>query len=153
MRNAAGHIKNIQQKETIDFMQLKVELKNHILNSKDLFKSMQGFFPESLKQKEHIKSILTDRKDMRFFIIVNEGLHPILPSLYQQFGKQLRYEILTTGTVGLDEETEIAQKVHKIAMESDPYQFYVVPSGYPYLAVTVYNVLQQTMARHPIWLQ
>lgn len=154
MRNAAGHIKNIDEhQDIIDFVKQKEELKSYIQDSRVLFSEMKKYFSDSHKLKEEIKTLFNDRKLKQFFIIVNEGLHPILPSLFQQYGEGIRYEILTTGNVGMNEEMQIAGKVHQIALKNDSCQFYVVPSGYPYLAVTVYNVLQQTLSRHPIWLQ
>ncbi|GEM_PF-3349629 len=110
------------------------------------FKKAQDLF-------ERISNTYYGTKETKLFIIVNEGLHPIVPALQDQFGRQITVEVLTRGNVPMDAEKIIAQKCRTLAEKYRDYQIYIVPSGFPYLAVAAYNVLQQTLARHPIWLQ
>ncbi len=153
IRNGSGHIKNIHKENKIDFSELKKELEFYINAILQLMKRMSQKFPKALEYKEQINALMDSKFKARLFVIVNEGLHPILPKLKEQYGKQIDVEVLTTGNVDLNAEKEIAQKCRKIAEQYHDRTIYLTPSGFPYLAVAAYNVLQQTLAKHPVWLQ
>ncbi len=153
IRNGAGHIKNINKGNQIDFSDLKKILADYLKKTENLFNYMRQFFPECQANKRKIEMLLKGELESKLFIIVNEGLHPILPKLKEQFGEHIHVEVLTAGNVHLDAEKEIAQKCKTLAGKYHDHKIYLVPSGYPYLAVTAFTVLQQTLARYPIWLQ
>lgn len=158
IRNTSGHIRNIQRGDKKEFYskfdQLKAELNNYLQTTEKLLRKMQEKLPLTKERSELLKSFLQEELNLKnLFIIVNEGLHPILPKLKEQFGEHIHVEVLTAGNVELYAEKEIAQKCKTLAEKYHDHKIYLVPSGFPYLAVAAYNVLQQTLARHPIWLQ
>lgn len=161
MRNNSGHIRILargeKKKYYTKFERLKEDLKKYLESSKNLFEQMDKKFNSDKDNanlfRKTLLEKLKDKAEKKLFVIVNEGVHPILPQLKAQFGGQINAEVLTSGNVDLDAETEIANKCMALAQKYHDYAIYLVPSGYPYMAVAAYNSLQQTLARHPVWLQ
>ncbi len=163
MRNNAGHIRQrrtgSQKKEKnkdsdlTKFESLKSELAQHIKTAEHLFGSMCEKLPLPDEKITIIKSYLENNHQNVLFVIINEGMHPILPKLRKQYGRNINYKVLTTGNVALHAEKELAEKAHELARKNHNMSFYLIPGGLPYMAQVVYNVLQQTLSRHPVWLQ
>ncbi len=92
-------------------------------------------------------------KKIRCFVIVNEGIHPVVEDLKKQYGQNIRYEVVTRGNVELKNEKDIALRVKEIIEKNLGAEFIVVPSGLPYIITTVYNTIVQITSRHPVYLQ
>ena len=90
---------------------------------------------------------------LRCFILVNEGIHPILQDLKKQYGEDIHIEIVTTGNVEFQAEQKIVQRVQEIVQKYHEAEFVIVPSGLPYLITLVYNTILQITSKHPIFLQ
>lgn len=167
IRNGAGHVKNIVIEKnsrltgnTTDensfynkFKGLRAELEFHIKETGLLFNEMTARKPEAEKFSKEIRLLLDNQIDSRLFVIVNDGIHPVLKGLQMQYGDNIRYKILTTGNTTMDAEKEIALMCRKISEEYPRSIIYLVPSGFPYLAIAAYNVFQQSLSKHPVWLQ
>lgn len=167
IRNGAGHVKNIvieKKKRSIEgasdessfynkFKDLRKELEAHIEQTDLLFGEMIKQKPVAKNFNNEIRLLLDNKKDSRLFVIVNDGVHPVLKGLQMQYGNDIKYKILTSGNTSMDAEKEIAFKCRQISEEYPNFTFYLVPSGFPYLAVAAYNVLQQSLSKHPVWLQ
>jgi CRISPR-associated DxTHG motif protein len=89
----------------------------------------------------------------RLYLIVNEGVHPIVEDLKKQYGADIRYEVVTRGNVSLDEEAQIARRVKEIVEANHGAEFVIVPSGLPYIVTVVYNTVLQITSKHPVYLQ
>jgi len=89
----------------------------------------------------------------RLYLIVNEGVHPIVDDLKKQFGQNILCEVITSGNVTLQEEKNVAAKVKEIVEQNRDKQIVIVPSGLPYLITVVYNTVFQITSRHPLYLQ
>ncbi|MHB2156388.1 hypothetical protein ACX8XN_18600 [Calditrichota bacterium GD2] len=123
---------------------------------KDLLQKNTFLSEQEYQQFLNLLTLIEEKRKKersRLFVIVNEGIHPILPALRQKYGKNIKYKILTAGNVELDMEKTVAQQCKKIAEQYHDYQIFLVPGGYSYLSITAYSVFQQSMGRHPIWLQ
>ncbi|WP_456441613.1 hypothetical protein [Caldithrix abyssi] len=153
IRNAVGHIKNFNKSEEIDFVELKNYLDTILQESKTILLNFVSYLDARPQVKLTLQNLLSEKEEKRLFVIVNEGIHPILPALRQKYGQNIKYEILTAGNVDLDMEKTVAQQCKKIAEKYHDYQIFLVPGGYSYLSITAYSVFQQSMGRHPIWLQ
>lgn len=156
IRNSSGHIRPSGSRSNTynsKFRLLKEELDNHIKQTETLFASMSKKLPLTEENIKKVNLIMNDDGERNLFVIVNEGLHPILPVLKKQFGANIRYTVLTSGNVGINEERAVAQKCRQIGKKYHDHKIYLVPSGFPYLAVTAYTTLQQTLTVYPYWLQ
>jgi uncharacterized protein (DUF1697 family) len=101
-----------------------------------------------------LKKILDfPKKNNRLYLIVNEGVHPIVEDLKKQYGADIRYEVVTRGNVSLDEEAQIARRVKEIVEANHGAEFVIVPSGLPYIVTVVYNTVLQITSKHPVYLQ
>lgn len=159
MRNRSAHLKQINKEELIENFEPIIQ------QIKDIFKRAEKIYHawiQQLQTDENYRKTMEELlapvmnknagKDRRVFLIVNDALHSIVPLLKAQYGENIQTEIITRGNVGLDEEKEIARKTIEIVEKYPGHEFYIVPSGYQYLGVTVYNVVQQKTSVHPIWL-
>lgn len=158
MRNSAGHIRQKNKhkgsaSESTTFESLKSALEQHIETAERLFRTMGEKLPLPAEKIAEISSYLEHNYHNTLFVIVNEGMHPILPKLQKQYGRNINYKVLSTGNVTLHAEKELAEKAHELARKYHNMSFYLIPGGLPYMAQVVYNVLQQTLSRHPVWLQ
>jgi len=93
------------------------------------------------------------QKTSRVFIIVNQGIHPIIDDLKRQFGERIITEIVTQGNIDLSEENTIVNRVKVIVTKHRGAEFVIVPSGLPYLITLVYNTVYQMTSKHPVYLQ
>ena len=113
--------------------------------------------PAQLQELEQLlNAILTANKlstPNRLYLIVNEGVHPIVEDLKKQYGADIRYEVVTRGNVSLDEEAQIARRVKEIVEANHGAEFVIVPSGLPYIVTVVYNTVLQITSKHPVYLQ
>ncbi len=130
-------------------------LRNWLKTGQQLLKGVNGLTP---KIQEEIRSLLKDISEKsgspsRLYLIVNEGVHPIVEDLKRQFGADIRYEVVTRGNVSLDEEAAIARRVKEILQKHHGAEFVIVPSALPYLITVVYNTVHQITSKHPIYLQ
>lgn len=89
----------------------------------------------------------------RLYLIVNEGVHPIVEDLKKQFGEDIEYEVVTRGNVTLEEEAQVARRVREILEKHHGREIVIVPSGLPYLITVVYNTVLQITSKHPVYLQ
>ncbi len=89
----------------------------------------------------------------RLYLIVNEGVHPIVEDLKKQFGEEIEYEVVTRGNVELGAEATVAKRVKEILEKHHGREVVIVPSGLPYLITTVYNTVLQITSKHPVYLQ
>ena len=161
IRNNTSHIRTPKSRskgQTDDiyyskFKILKDQLENHLAETENLFDSMRKNLPLTEEHLKKVNLLMNDDGKRNLFVIVNEGLHPIIPVLKKQFGANIHTEVLTKGNVGLDNETLVAEKCRQIAEKYHDYKIYLVPSGFPYLAVTAFAVFQQVCAVYPTWLQ
>ncbi|RMG33210.1 MAG: hypothetical protein D6732_12385, partial [Methanobacteriota archaeon] len=112
----------------------------------------------SPKQVAEIKRLLTEVISLkttpppRLYLIVNEGVHPIVEDLKQQFGENIEYEVVTRGNVTLEEEAQVARRVKEILEKHRGREIVIVPSGLPYLITVVYNTVYQITSKHPVYL-
>ncbi|MGD9488780.1 MAG: TM1812 family CRISPR-associated protein [Calditrichaceae bacterium] len=135
------------------FKYLKENVEMYLNESETLFKAMTSKYELAKQYHNEINTLLNGENDKKLFVIVNEGIHPILPNLKAQYGDRIKSIVLTRGNTNFDQEKTIAKQCHKIAVDYSEYTIYLVPSGFSYLAISAYNVLQQALARHPVWLQ
>ncbi len=89
----------------------------------------------------------------RLYLIVNEGIHPIIEDLKKQYGEDIEYEVVTRENVKLDQEAEVARRVKEILPKYHGREIVIVPGGLPYLITVVYNTVYQITAKHPVYLQ
>lgn len=159
MRNGAGHIRNIMSGDKKEgrfsnkFKELRKELEDYVRHTELLFVDMARQKSKAEKLRQEIYLLLDEQRDARLFVIINEGIHPVLEVLKMQYGADIRTEVLTSGNVGIDAENELAFKCKQISQTYPNFRIYLVPSGFSYLAVAAYNVLQQSLSKHPVWLQ
>lgn len=158
-RNQIGHglIRNNNKNGFTDAREEIKIIERLIKDSETVFNWLNGL---NDSRKDEIKKILKDifktgagYKKKRVFIIVNEGIHPVTEDLKRQYGDDIKYEIVSTGNVELNDETKIAQKVKTIVIKYSGFEFYIVPSGLPYIITTVYNTILQVTSTHPVYLQ
>lgn len=67
----------------------------------------------------------------RLYLIVNEGVHPIVDDLRKQFGQNILCEVITSGNVTLQEEKNVAAKVKEIVEQHRDKQIVIVPGVFP----------------------
>ncbi len=123
---------------------------------KVLFKHPENIPDEVIVEIENLfKKLLKERVTVppRLYLIVNEGVHPIVEDLKKQYGADIRYEVVTRGNVSLDEEAQIARRVKEIVEANHGAEFVIVPSGLPYIVTVVYNTVLQITSKHPVYLQ
>lgn len=110
-------------------------------------------------QKQQIRQLLNRLLEKgkpdnnRLFLLANEGIHPIVDDLKNQYGQDIRFEVVTRGNVALDEEAQIAKRVKAIVDANHGAEFVIVPSGLPYIITVVYNTILQITSKHPVYLQ
>ena len=157
-RNHVGHAL-MRGKKTEDYVNPEDEISNiqqWLAQSGDVFHRIEQL-PDKQKSLlvKHFKQVLkiSFGSKIRLYLIVNEGVHPILQDLRRQFGDDIRYEVVTSGNVTLQQEKEVAQKVKTIVEANRGAEFVIVPSGLPYLITVVYNTVLQITSKHPVYLQ
>ncbi|RMF60428.1 MAG: TIGR02221 family CRISPR-associated protein, partial [Calditrichaeota bacterium] len=110
--------------------------------------------PTSVRvQLSQLLKAITKNSPPRLYLIVNEGVHPIVEDLKQQFGENIEYEVVTRGNVTLEEEAQVARRVKEILEKHHGREIVIVPSGLPYLITVVYNTVYQITSKHPVYLQ
>jgi len=157
-RNHVGHalmrqgkkIEYIKPTEEIDRLKKWIEQSNVILN--EIWDSPLERRQEIIKNLKKVLKIAKGSK-IRCFIIVNEGMHPVVEDLKKQYGEDLRYEVITRGNVELENEAQIARRVKEAVEKNRGAEFVLVPSGLPYIITTVYNTVYQITSKHPVYLQ
>ncbi|GAB4375338.1 MAG: hypothetical protein Kow0042_20700 [Calditrichia bacterium] len=107
----------------------------------------------NLDQLIELLKQLTGAPPPRLYLIVNEGVHPIVEDLKKQFGEEIEYEVVTRGNVELGEEAAVARRVKEILEQHHGKEIVIVPSGLPYLITVVYNTVLQITSKHPVYLQ
>ncbi len=131
-----------QIKHILTWIQMSHEVLGELQHHQRLIKeALSTLWPEILNKAE------------RVFVIVNEGVHPIIEDLKRQYGDQIRYEVVTKGNIDLDDEREIVARVKEILKKHHGAEVVIVPSGLPYLMTLVYNTVLQITSRHPVFLQ
>lgn len=131
-------------------------IKNWVKDSYNILNTIQNIPDTKQKQlKKELKEILkiSSGKKIRCYIVVNEGIHPVVEDLKKQYGDQIRYEVVTRGNVDLNDERKIVSRVKEILKKHHGAEFVIVPSGLPYLITMVYNTVLQITSKHPIYLQ
>ncbi len=153
LRNISSHIKTIQDKH--DYGDLKKELENYIDRAENHLNELLPFFEKARGQSKIFKELIDSNKlaPEKFFLIVNEGMHPILDDLKRQYGTSIRYAVLSAGNISLNDEQQIAIKCKEIVEQNPGVEYLIVPSGLPYIITTVYNTIFQVTSNHPIFLQ
>ncbi len=136
-------------------MQKNKRIHYWLQTGRELLKEVNHLPPE-IKQEIHsfIQTFLVDSDfSPRLYLIVNEGVHPIVEDLKKQFGEGIEYEVVTRGNIELDEEAAVAKRVKEILEKHHGKEFVIVPSGLPYLITVVYNTVYQITSKHPVYLQ
>lgn len=89
----------------------------------------------------------------KIFLIVNQGLHPVLPKLKRIYGSDIDVKIITEGNVELsmDFASEVAIRAWDIIKKNDDKTFYIVWTGMPIYNAVVYNAVK-SMHKNPIFL-
>lgn len=131
-------------------------LRNWLQEGKQLLSQVREL-PEDIRKEflELFHSFLqkAGHSSPRLYLIVNEGVHPILSALKRQYGENIRYEVITRGNADLSDEAAAAQRVKEIVKANPEAEFVIVPSGLPYLITVVYNTVYQITSKHPVYLQ
>ncbi|RMD89833.1 MAG: hypothetical protein D6813_10055, partial [Calditrichaeota bacterium] len=81
-----------------------------------LLKDISQLTPEITEEVQSLLQTLYEKSNdaPRLYLIVNEGVHPIMEDLKQQFGENIEYEVVTRGNVTLEEEAQVARRVKEI---------------------------------------
>ncbi len=157
-RNRVGHALTVGKgkDEIVDPTEQIQKLQEWIQTSVQVLERIHQINNESGERLRNIlRKILkvTTFQNNRVFIIINEGIHPIVDDLKKQFGDDILFEVVTRGNVEIEEEKNIVKKVQEIVLKYRGSEFVIVPSGMPYLITLVYNTLYQITSKHPIYLQ
>ncbi len=157
-RNHVGHAL-MRKSRHDDYIKPSKEIeriKNWVKDSYNILNTIQNIPDTKQKQlKKELKEILkiSSGKKIRCYIVVNEGIHPVVEDLKKQYGDQIRYEVVTRGNVDLNDERKIVSRVKEILKKHHGAEFVIVPSGLPYLITVVYNTVLQITSKHPVYLQ
>jgi len=153
-RNLTGHalMRGGSNREMIDPEEQIERIHQWIFTVKEVFQALEANEQKLAKAFKHIIRFLFS-ESKRVFVIVNEGIHPIRAQLTQQYGSDMIAEVVTQGNIDLTDEQRIVQRVQEIVAKYPDAQFYLVPSGLPYLITLVYNTLLQITSTHPVYLQ
>ena len=157
-RNTVGHalMRGLSKNERINPEEQIHHLREWLQESLTIFEKLLGLVDQSknrlVQQLNDVLAII-EGKHVRVFLIVNEGIHPILLDLQRQYGEDIRYEVITRGNLGLEEELEVVQRTREVVQKYQGAEFVIVPSGLPYLITVVYNTVYQITSKHPIYLQ
>ncbi len=131
-------------------------LKDWLTTGKKVLSSIKEI-PEEIKIEASLllKELLDKHHNTspRLYLIVNEGVHPIVADLQKQYGADIRYEVVARGNVSLDQEAAIARRVKEIVEANHGAEFVIVPSGLPYIVTVAYNTILQITSKHPLYLQ
>jgi len=157
-RNHVGHAL-MRKNKNIQYIQPASEIQKiqyMVQHSKKLLNKIWNL-PKELRQQviKNFKEVLkiSQGKKIRCFIIVNEGVHPIIEDLRKQYGETIRYGVVTSGNIDLNKEKSIVSRVKEIIEQNKGAEFVIVPSGLPYLITLVYNIVYQITSKHPVYLQ
>jgi len=153
-RNLTGHalMRGKSEKEIIDPEEQIRRIHMWVREVREVLDQLQHHQPVLKEQLLALWPMLFE-KAPRVFIIINQGVHPIVEDLKRQFGENLQYEVVTEGNVDVAAEAQIVQRVKDIVQRHRGAEFVLVPSGFPYLITLVYNTLWQITSTHPIYLQ
>lgn len=157
-RNNIGHAmikakhsdKNIDPLADIEKIQSWISISSEIM--KHIWSMDQKKKNQVAKTLEAIYNIGVNNARERLFIIVNAHLHPILDVLRNQYGKNLKYAIVSHGNVGTKKENELARRVQEIINEHRDFEYVVVPGGMNYMVTVVYGTIFKITNKHPLFL-
>ncbi len=137
-------------------MSHKNNIKRWLEEGRTLLSNPDRLSEAFLAEAEHLLQALTDKQKKspsRLYLLANEGVHPIVEDLKKQYGKDIRYAVVTRGNVALNSEADIAKRVKEIVEANHGAEFVIVPSGLPYIVTVVYNTILQITSKHPVYLQ
>lgn len=91
--------------------------------------------------------------DKKIFLIVNQGLHPVLPKIKRLYGTDIIHYTISEGNVELSMSfaSEIATRTWDIIKKNDDKEVFIIWTGMPIYNAVVYNVVK-SMHKNPIFL-